>query len=421
MTLDNGTNASQVSVMVDTTDIAIVGGGLNGMPLALALASAGFSVTLIEGDEAKAKAGATFDGRAYALALSVQRLLAALGVWDELAGDAQPILEIKVSDGRPGEGAAPFFLHFDHAEIEEGPMGYMVEDRHLRPALIRALEKTGVRRVTGKQVVAQAAVASHVSLTLSDETPMQARLLIGCDGVRSQTAKRAGIGRTEWAYGQTALVAAVGHERPHDGIAHQFFMSGGPLAILPLKGNRSSIVWSEAEVLANRIAGLDDDAFVEELRPRFGDFLGEITLLGQRGAFPLRLSLAQSFVGPRMALAGDAAHGMHPIAGQGLNAGLRDISALAEVLVDARRRGEDIGAAQVLERYQRWRRFDITTMAMMTDGVNKLFSNDNPSLRVIRDLGLGAVNAMPGLKRMFIREAAGLTGDLPRLMRGQPL
>ncbi|MGB8623160.1 MAG: FAD-dependent monooxygenase, partial [Paracoccaceae bacterium] len=224
-----------------------------------------------------------------------------------------------------------------------------------------------------------------------------------------------------WGYGQTALVCAIGHEKPHHGIAHQFFMPPGPLAILPLPGNRCSIVWSETDARAARIQAMDDDGYLAELRPRFGDFLGEIHLAGARFTYPLSLSLANAFVAERVALVGDAAHGVHPIAGQGLNLGLRDVGALAEVLVDAHRRGEEIGAPDVLARYQQWRRWDTAMLAAATDGFNRLFSNDNPLLRGVRDIGMGVVNALPGLRRRFIREAAGLNGDLPRLLKGRPI
>jgi len=257
-----------------------------------------------------------------------------------------------------------------------------------------------------------------MSVTLESGKTLSCQLVVGSDGRTSGTAQRAGIKRTGWGYGQTALVAAIEHELPHNGVAHQFFMPPGPLAILPLPGNVSSIVWSETDETAARFAALSDAEFMEVLRPRFGDFLGDIKLLGKRFTYPLNLTLANHFVAERVALIGDAAHGMHPIAGQGLNAGLRDVAALAQVLDEAKTRGEDIAAPDVLARYQQWRRFDTATLALVTDATNKLFSNDNPILRFGRDLGMGAINAMPKLRRTFIREAAGLTGDLPDLMKG---
>ncbi|WP_226689235.1 FAD-dependent monooxygenase [Ruegeria arenilitoris] len=420
--MDNPEWARILRGMEQTSDILIVGGGLNGPALALALAQTGHSVTVIDALAEKVRKNAAFDGRAYALALASQRLLDAIGVWDRVAEHAQPMLEIKVTDGHAGVGPSPFFMHFDHAEIEEGPMGYMVEDRHLRRAFMSAMaEEKGITEISGRTVVAQDCDATGVTLTLDDGTTLTGSMLVGCDGRRSGTATRAGINRTGWDYGQTALVCAIEHDLPHHGVAHQFFMPPGPLAILPLTGNRSSIVWSERTETAQHINALPEDEYLQVLRPRFGDFLGDIRLQGDRFTYPLNLTIANSFIGDRMALVGDAAHGMHPIAGQGLNAGLRDVGALAEVLTLAGRRGEDIGSVLVLERYQEWRRFDTAALAMATDVFNKLFSNDNPLLRIGRDIGMGIVGSLPGLRRGFVREAAGLTGDLPKLLQGRAI
>jgi 2-octaprenyl-6-methoxyphenol hydroxylase len=405
--------------MTYDSDILIVGGGLNGPLLALALARSGLTSTVIDAQPTERMAASGFDGRSYALALASVRLLRRLGLWDKLEDDAQPMLEIKVSDGRAGEGPlSPFHLHFDHAEIEEGPMGHMVEDRHLRQAVLAAIaDHALITRCNAETVVAQDIDAQGVTLTLASGKTLSGRVLVGADGRRSGTAERAGITRTGWDYGQTAMVCAIEHDLPHHGIAHQFFMPPGPLAILPLKGNRSSIVWSETHDNAASFNALPDEAYLAMLRPRFGDFLGEIRLAGARYTYPLNLTLANSFVAQRLALVGDAAHGVHPIAGQGLNAGLRDIAALAQVMSEARQRGEDIASELVLERYQQWRRFDTATLALATDLTNRLFASDNPLLRLGRDIGMGVVNALPGLRRGFIREAAGLTGDLPDLMR----
>ncbi|MBU3260171.1 UbiH/UbiF/VisC/COQ6 family ubiquinone biosynthesis hydroxylase [Roseovarius sp. PS-C2] len=416
--MDNPARCAIVRGMEHDSDIVIVGGGLNGPALALALAQSGFTVTVIDALSETVRKNAAFDGRAYALALSSMRLLRAIGIWDRVADHTQPMLEIKVSDGRAGEGPSPFFMHFDHAEIEEGPMGYMLEDRYLRRAFLEAMKAEPRITQLRDTVTAQQVDAHGATVTLASGKTLSARLLVGSDGRASGTAQRAGIRRTGWGYGQTALVAAIEHELPHDGTAHQFFMPPGPLAILPLPGNVSSIVWSETDETAARFSALSDEDFMQVLRPRFGDFLGEIRLKGKRFSYPLTLTLANSFVAERLALIGDAAHGMHPIAGQGLNAGLRDVAALAQVLDEARHRGEDIAAPDVLARYQQWRRFDTATLAMVTDMTNKLFSNDNPLLRLGRDLGMGALNAIPKLRRGFIREAAGLTGDLPDLMKG---
>ncbi len=408
--------------MKTDSDILITGGGLNGPALALALADGGFGVTIIDAAPPRARGAVGFDGRSYALALASQRLLAALGVWPKVAENSQPILEIKVTDGRAGEGPAPWMLHLDHAEIEEGPMGYMLEDRFLYSALHQAVTAhPGITLISGETVTAQHSQNAGVQVGLGNNRAYQARLLVGCDGRNSGTAQRAGITRSGHDYGQTALVCAIEHEKPHHGIAHQFFMPPGPLAILPLPGNRVSIVWSETHAEAARISALSDEEYLAVLRPRFGSFLGEIKLAGKRFSYPLSLTLANSFVADRVALVGDAAHGVHPIAGQGLNLGLRDVGALAEVLITAKRRGEDIGASDVLARYQQWRRFDTLTLALATDGFNALFSNDNGLLRLGRDLGMGLVNALPGLRRRLIREAAGLTGDVPKLLQGRQI
>ncbi|MCF3974311.1 UbiH/UbiF/VisC/COQ6 family ubiquinone biosynthesis hydroxylase [Paracoccus salsus] len=407
--------------MMTDFDVVIAGGGLNGPALGLALAGAGLRVAVVDPRPAEARAGDAFDGRAYAMAVASQRMMKALGLWDQLHAHSQPILQVKASQGQPGAGAAPLFLHFDSAEIEEGPVGYMLEDRFLYRALLAAMNRR-ITHLPGVSVTGQTPGSSSVTIGLSDGRETTARLLVGADGRGSGVAARAGITRRGWDYGQTALVAAIDHELPHQGIAHQYFMPTGPLAILPLPGNRSSVVWSETRANADAIAALPDGFFLEVLRPRFGDFLGSIALAGQRFSYPLSLSLADRYVAERVALVGDAAHGVHPIAGQGLNLGLRDVAALAETVIDAARRGEDIGSPLVLERYQGWRRFDATSLALGMDAVNHLFGNDNPALRVARGLGMGAVTAFPALRRRFMRQAAGLSVDpMPRLLAGQDL
>ncbi|WP_417250242.1 FAD-dependent monooxygenase [Celeribacter sp.] len=407
--------------MTQSSDLLIVGGGLNGPALALATANAGFRVTIIDALPRAARMSDAFDGRGYALSVSSQRLLKGIGIWPAVAPHAQPILDVKITDGKPGEAPAPFMLEFDHAEIDEGPMGYMVEDRFLRRAFLDALN--GHERITQVEghVADQEVDAHGARVTLMDGRVLSGAVIVGCDGRASGTAKRAKIGRTGWGYGQTALVCAIAHKKPHHGCAHQYFLPSGPLAILPLPNNQSSIVWTEKDSVAADIQSFSDEEYLEVLRPRFGDFLGPISLAGKRFTYPLNITLANSFYAPRVALVGDAAHGMHPIAGQGLNAGLKDVGALAEVLTAARRRGEDIGREDVLARYQQWRRFDVASMALMTDSFNKLFSNDNPILRTVRDIGMGVVNSLPNVRREAIREAAGVNGDVPKLLRGQPL
>ncbi len=408
--------------MTHDADVLIVGGGLNGPALALALAQGGLRTILCDALPKEVRADPEFDGRAYALSLASRRMLEALSVWPEVAGHAQIVREIVITDARLDAPPSPLFLHFDHAELDDGPASQILEDRRLRPVLLRMLEahpriahRAPVRVVDSR--VSDAAAEAE----LDDGTVLRARVLVACDGRDSPIAARAGIRRTGWDYGQTGLVCAVAHEAPHRGVAYQQFLPSGPFAILPLPGNRSSLVWSERAEEAERIAALPDDAYLAEVRRRFGDFLGKVELAGRRFSYPLKLSLANDYVRPRLALAGDAAHGVHPIAGQGLNLGLKDAAALAETLTDAKRRGEDIGALDVLERYQRWRRFDDTAAAFGFDLVNRIFSNDDPALRALRDAGLALAGAAAPIRRLLMRQAAGLTGDLPRLMRGRPL
>ena len=353
--MDNPAPCAIIGAMTVDADILIVGGGLNGPALALALAQGGFSVAVVDARPAPARAEAGFDGRAYALAIASRRLLAGIGIWPRVAAQAQPMHKIVTTDGRAGQGPSPFFLTFDSDEIEEGPMGFMLEDRHLYAAFLAAMaEEPRITLLSGESVTGQEVGATGVSITLASGRVLRGRLLVACDGRGSGTAARAGIRRQGWGYGQTALVTAVRHDLDHQGIAHQFFMPEGPLAILPLKGgHHSSIVWSETEENAARIQALPDDQYLQALRPRFGDFLGDIALAGDRFTYPLSLSLAERFVAPRVALVGDAAHGVHPIAGQGLNLGLRDVAALAQVVVEAARRGEDIGSPVTLDAYQR--------------------------------------------------------------------
>ncbi|TKW66432.1 MAG: 2-octaprenyl-6-methoxyphenyl hydroxylase [Paracoccus denitrificans] len=406
--------------MMDEYDVVIAGGGLNGPALGLALADAGMRVAVVDAAPARARALDNFDGRAYALALASVRLLGGIGLWKGLARDAQPITRVVARQSR-GADISALGLFFDATEIEEGVLGQMVEDRFLYRALIDAMPAR-LTHIPETMVTGQVADAGGITVALSDGRSLRARLLVGADGRKSGTAERAGIGRTGWDYGQTALVAALSQEIPHDGAAHQIFLPTGPLAVLPLRDNRSSIVWSLTRAQAQAIASLDDSAFLEVLAPHIQQITGKIDLAGARFSYPLGLTLANDYVADRVALIGDAAHGVHPIAGQGLNLGLRDVAALAECLVDAARNGEDIGFATTLDRYQGWRRFDSTALALGMDSVNSLFSNDNPLLRAARGLGMGAVNAVPALRRRFMRQAAGLTIDpMPRLLSGQPL
>ena len=409
--------------MTDTalirTDMIVIGGGLIGPALALALARPGFRVAIVDRVAAERRAEPDFDGRAYAIAFGSARLLQALGVWGAVEDKAQEIRDIHVDEGI--SGGVPI-LHFDPRELDEGRVGWIVEDRWLRGALLTSLDQAeGITQLAPVEVARIDYDSTGATVRLADGRMLSAPLIVACDGRRSPTAEAVGIRRLRWGYAQTGLVNAIAHELPHEGLAHQSFFPGGPFAVLPLPGNRSSLVWSERTAEAERLQALDDAAFTAEIAARIGPRLGRIELAGRRWAYPLDLTLAERYIAPRLALAGDAAHGVHPIAGQGLNIGLRDVAALAEVLVEAARIGEDIGAANVLERYQRWRRFDATALALGMDALNRLFSNDNPTVKLARDTGLSAVNRIGGLRRAFMREAAGVEGDVPRLLRGQAL
>lgn len=398
-------------------DVLIVGGGMVGTTLAVALASADVPVAIIDRDTPAQIAQPTRDGRASAIASGSQAVLDVLGVWPRVAADAQPILQVRVSDTD-----SLLFLHYDHRDLGDKPLGAIVENHVIRRALnARLAELPSARVIGGRTVTLLERDAHRATAVLDDGARITARLAIAADGRNSPLRRAAGIDVVEWTYPQTGIVCTVRHERDHGGIAHERFLPAGPFAILPLPGKRASLVWTERADIAKTILALDDAAFAAELGLRFGDFLGALEVDGARYAHPLSLLHAQSYIAPRLALAGDAAHAIHPIAGQGLNLGLRDVAALAEVIVDALRLGLDPGSTAVLAGYERWRRFDNTVMMAVTDSLNRLFSNRSAPLRLARDTGLAAVNRMPGLKRLFMRHAMGLVGDLPRLVRGQEL
>jgi 2-octaprenyl-6-methoxyphenol hydroxylase len=356
------------------------------------------------------------DVRSYALNQASINLMTALGVWPNVAPHAQEMSEVCISDGRIGSGPSPLALEFGAGDNAGMTPGFMVEQRHLRPALLKALRASDVRRGFGIRIDAAEVRPAKVEVAFGD-TPMSAALIIGADGKASGLAAQAGIKRTGWSYGQHAIVMTLEHTVPHNGRTHQFFTPAGPLALLPLQGNRTCVVWTESSDQAKTLMELSKDQFLAAFRPLAGDVLGDITLEAGPATFPLQLSLAETFVGPRLALIGDAAHVLHPLAGQGLNAGLKDVAALTEVLTKAVRRGEDIGRPEVLARYEQWRRFDVAQLAFVTDSVNRMFSNDNPVLRAGRDVALAAIGGMRGFKRVVAREASGQWGDLPELLK----
>jgi 2-octaprenyl-6-methoxyphenol hydroxylase len=410
----------------DQIDVLIAGGGFAGLTLAIALRQSlgpSFSVTVAD---PTLGSGHADDERASAIVAAARRLFEALGVWQKVVEEAQPILDMVVTDSRLGDAVRPVFLTFA-GEIEPGePFAHMIENRFLIAALEAKARDVGVGLLaTAVANFSYPALphgpAHRLDVAFANDRAISTRLLIAADGARSSIRERAGIAVHGWDYDQSAIVTNVGHERDHGGRAEEHFLPAGPFAILPLKGRRSSIVWTEAASEARRIVDLDDAAFHDELEQRFKLHLGEITTIGARRVHPLGFFVARAFIAERIALIGDAAHLIHPIAGQGLNMGLKDVAALAEVIVDAARLGLDPGTATVLERYQRWRRFDTMTMGLATDGLNRLFSNRSAVLRLARDVGLGMVDRVPGLKRLFIREAAGLVGEVPKLLRGEML
>jgi len=410
-------DATMLGVMATArVELAVVGGGLNGLSLGIACAAAGLDVAVLDREDPATMLGERFDGRVSAIAYGSMRVLDGIGVWPLVAAEAEAIREIRVADNW-----APFFLHYDHREIGVEPLGWIVENRHLRRALWDRASRLPGLEMVAPMVVGHADYGAAATLVLADGSKLQAELIAAADGKASPLREAAGIRTLTWSYPQIGIVTTVRHARPHHGVAVEHFLPAGPFAILPMTGNRSSIVWTEAAELAPKLLALDGEAFQRELGQRFGDFLGEISVEGPRWSYPLSFLHATSYTAPRLALVGEAAHVIHPIAGQGLNLGIRDAAALAECLVDGRRLGLDLADATLLARYQRWRRFDNVLLAGVTDGLNRLFSNTVPPIKIARDFGLATVTRIPPLKRVFMRHAMGMIGDLPRLVRGEAL
>jgi 2-octaprenyl-6-methoxyphenol hydroxylase len=410
-------------------DVIIAGAGMTGATLGLALASAGLTPVLVDPASFDAQLAPTFDGRASAVAFASFRQWRALGLGEALAPHAQRIEQILVTDGRgPGAASAgpgPAFLRFDSAEIagssDGEPLGYMLENRRTRAGLAQAVAAAKLQVLAPARVARAEFGPGAAEVTLADGRVLHAPLVVGAEGRGSVVRDAAGIDVAGWSYGQSGVVATVTLEQDHEGVAHEYFLPSGPFAILPLTERRASLVWTEPTRRGEALRRASDEVFHAHLRRRFGDFLGRVKAHGPRFVYPLSIQLATRLTGPRVALLGDAAHAIHPLAGQGLNLGLKDAAALAEVIVDAARLGEDIGSEAVLERYARWRRLDNIAVSLACDGFNRLFANDNPLLRLGRDAGMALVNRIGPARRFFMQEAGGAVGDLPRLLRGQAL
>ena len=415
--IESGTTAAHEI----TTDVVVLGGGLAGLSMAAALATAGVPVVCIDRDSPDRQGEDGFDIRTTAVAYASMKVLEGAGVWKHMEPDAGPILDIRVADQ-----FSPLFVHYDHKDLtwdgKNQPFGWILDNKDMRRALFaRAAELPGLHHLAPAQAVSIERNRSGATVTLADGRVVKARLVVGADGRRSLARESAGIKLRTWAYDQTAIICTIRHSEPHNGVAVEHFLPNGPFAVLPMTENRSSIVWSEKRSLVDMYLKLPEDQFIDELTRRSGGYLGDIELLTRRDAWPLSVLLAERFIAERLALIGEAAHAIHPIAGQGLNLGLRDVAALAEVIVDAHRLGLDVGSPEVLARFQRWRRFDTVLLAAVCDGLVHLFSNNIPPLKLARDVGMAVVNRLPPLKRFFMRHAMGVVGDLPRMIKGVPL
>ena len=411
---------SAKSKLPESVDILIAGGGYVGLSCAVAIKDAAPHLSVMVVDPVPEHAVEN-DERASAIAADASQMLNALGLWEGLVENAQPINEMIVTDSKVSDVTRPVFLTFANETHEDQPFAHMVENRELVKALRKKGDSDGVIRITENGVASFETEISYTSVTLNSGDIISTKLLVACDGVRSRLRDMAGIQTVHWPYDQKGIVCTVAHERPHEGRAEEHFLPAGPFAILPLKGNRSSLVWTESSHDADRLLEQDELIFETELEQRFGYKLGDIKLASKVQAFPLGLRLAREFMRSRFVLAGDAAHGIHPIAGQGLNLGFKDAAALAQTIVEADRLGQDFGTVDVLARYQMWRRFDTVQMGVVTDVLNRLFSNDNGFLRAARSFGLGVVDHMPAMKKYFINQASGENTAAPKLLRGEAI
>ncbi|HEV8389362.1 MAG TPA: UbiH/UbiF/VisC/COQ6 family ubiquinone biosynthesis hydroxylase [Dongiaceae bacterium] len=439
-------------------ELIVVGGGLVGLTLAIACAEGGIRTIVVEAESAEALGSTAYDGRSAAIAYGSQQVLRAIGAWNGIAPHAQPIRDIRVTDGGwHVKSQSHAYVHYSHLDLLDrkpaapvsepespvimscepdtqpasAPFGYIVENRVTRIALLaRAKECANLTHLAPRLVTALDLTSEAARVTLDNGRGLTARLVVAADGKQSALRRMAGIGSRQFGYHQTAIVCTVAHEKPHGAVAHEHFLPAGPFAMLPMtdetladgsQRHRSSIVWSEDPRLVPMLLKLDEEAFGQEIERRFGLSLGQVRPLGPRFSYPLTMTLADSYVRERFALAGDAAHGIHPIAGQGFNLGVRDVAALAEVLVEAGRAGLDLGSLEVLDRYARWRRFDNIMLSTFMDGLTRLFSNDFAPLRLARDIGFALFNRTMPLKRLAMRHAMGIVGKLPRLVQGRPL
>ena len=404
----------------EKTNVAIMGGGIVGSLLALILGLNGLRVILIEKKSLNRLSSAPYDGRSYALNAGSQRLLEALNMWDEIKGKAQLVSRVFLQQGLLTSRPQPFELNFFDYELNDSPIFHMVEDRVLLKPILKHLEKSSnIQYLTSKFVQKQKIIDGLIEITLDDGQNIKADLAIGADGFPSKSSRRARIENFGRSYNQSSIVGVVKHKNAHKSEAFQIFLPSGPLAILPLSGNRSCYVWTMETNEAKKINELDRESFLEELSEVFDNRRGALELDTPKSIFPISLAIAKKLVKDRFALVGDSAHNIHPIAGQGLNLGIRDVACLAEVLIEARRAGEDIGGINVLRRYAKWRRVDILTMSLFTDLTNKLFSNDNFLLQIGRGISFDFINNSPILKHYLMKEASGISGDTPKLMQGR--
>ncbi len=408
-------NSSTTSHKRLSFDVAIVGGGLVGLTAAIGLARHGFDVAVVDKAPKGDLTAVEYDGRSSALAYATCRMLDALGIWKHMEPFSQPINEIRVSDG-----PSLMHLHFDHKALGDGPLGHMVENRHTRLALYQRVEELeNIHLFLEESVSSIDRTPDSAAIQLASGAEISARLLLGADGRGSMVRKNADIPISTFEYQQHGIVCSIEHDISHQGIAHERFLPSGPFAILPLTGNRSSLVWTEKSHLVDTVMQLSDRAFQAEVQRRVGDFLGNVTPVGGRWAYPLSLQYADNYTDTRLVIVGDAAHGIHPIAGQGLNLGLRDVAALVQVITDANTVGLDIGSNQTLDTYSRWRHADNAALISVTDILNRLFSNDVSVIRMARDAGLAVVEQIPPLKNFFMSHARGTIGELPKLLQGE--